>query len=348
MPPPAVVTAIAPPARQTKSAECAPITSSRLASTPDQPPRPLDHHRPDLVLARSPRRAARPPRSRARPRPADSPGCRSRWRRSCARSRPRARPSKTCSYVVLPLYGVVRQRSIRQPLSASATWSSIEKFWHVNSGCVITTVFTPAANAPSTTANVSSRPRCAVARIRSWRAIVSSTSRVSGRSSPPSSRDLDRLDREAEPAQLVLELRPLRHLVAGLRLGAAGRLRRRVDRRHPDDARAFAGGDLDRERVHPADRPVQRDRPDRPHPGHGARRRSVLARRWRCSATSARSRRGRPRRSGGRARRRRSAARGRRARRGRAGRTPRGRAHAPGRSAPGPCRQLYWRRPEDC
>ena len=104
------------------------------------------------------------------------------------RSIPTARtPSKTCSYVVLPLYGVVRQRSIRQPLSASATWSSIEKFWHVNSGCVITTVSTPAANAPSTTANVSSRPRCAVARIRSCRAIVSSTSRVSGSSSPASS-----------------------------------------------------------------------------------------------------------------------------------------------------------------
>ena len=78
------------------------------------------------------------------------------------------------------------------------------------------------------------------------------------------------LDAEAELAELVLEAGPLRHLVAGLRLRTARRLRRRVDGRHPDDPRALARGDLDRERVHPADGPVERQRPDDLEAGDGA------------------------------------------------------------------------------
>ena len=102
-----------------------------------------------------------------------------------------------------------------------------------------------------------------VARISPWRAIARSTSRVSGSSRPSASVTCTGSMLEPEPAQLVLEARPQRHLVAGLRLRAAGRLGRRVDGRHPDDPRALARRDLDRERVHPADRLVQGDRPDR-------------------------------------------------------------------------------------
>ncbi len=93
-------------------------------------------------------------------------------------------PAKTCSHDVFPLSGVVRQRSSRQPRRASSTWSSIEKFWHGNSGWVTTISVTPSSSAPSTTANVSSRARWPVARIRSCRAIARSTSRVSGRRRP--------------------------------------------------------------------------------------------------------------------------------------------------------------------
>jgi hypothetical protein len=82
--------------------------------------------------------------------------------------------------------------------------------------------------------------------------------------------DRHRLDREPEAAQLVLELRPERHLVTGLRLGASGGLGGRVDRRQPDDPRALARRDLDRKWVHPADSPVQRDRPNRLNPWNEA------------------------------------------------------------------------------
>ena len=82
-------------------------------------------------------------------------------------------------------------------------------------------------------------------------------------------RHVHRLDAETELAQLVLEAGPLRHLVARLRLRTARRLRRGVDGRHPHDARALAGRDLDRERVHPADCPVERQRPDDLDAGDG-------------------------------------------------------------------------------
>src|SRR3954454_21763855 len=48
-PPSLTALATAPPARQTKSAECAPITCTRLGT--GQPPRVLDRHCPDLLLA---------------------------------------------------------------------------------------------------------------------------------------------------------------------------------------------------------------------------------------------------------------------------------------------------------
>src|SRR5262245_57998487 len=82
--------------------------------------------------------------------------------------------------------------------SASARWSSSEKSWHGNSGCVTTTCWTPSSKAPSTTAKVSSRARCPVARIRSWRAIARSTWRVS------------------RSEEHTSELQSLRHLVCRL------------------------------------------------------------------------------------------------------------------------------------
>src|SRR4029079_12958316 len=48
MPPLRVVTATAPPARHTQSAEWAPITSTRLGT--GQPPRVLDGHGADLLV----------------------------------------------------------------------------------------------------------------------------------------------------------------------------------------------------------------------------------------------------------------------------------------------------------
>src|SRR3954447_21822142 len=48
-PPRDTALATAPPARQTKSAECAPITCTRLGT--EQPPRVLHRHRADLLFA---------------------------------------------------------------------------------------------------------------------------------------------------------------------------------------------------------------------------------------------------------------------------------------------------------
>ena len=104
-----------------------------------------------------------------------------------------------------------------------------------------------------------------MARTRSWRAIARSTSRVSGRSCPLAIGHVHRVDAQPEAPELVLEPRPLGNLVPVLRLGPAGRLRGRVDRRHPDDPRALARGDLDRESVHAADGPVEGQRADDPH-----------------------------------------------------------------------------------
>src|SRR3954447_11619348 len=52
-PPSATALATAPPARQTKSAACAPITCTRLGmdAGPRQPPRVVHRHGPDLVVA---------------------------------------------------------------------------------------------------------------------------------------------------------------------------------------------------------------------------------------------------------------------------------------------------------
>src|SRR4051794_26381373 len=49
VPPSWTAFATAPPARQTKSAECAPITCTRLDT--GQPPRVLDRHHVNLLLA---------------------------------------------------------------------------------------------------------------------------------------------------------------------------------------------------------------------------------------------------------------------------------------------------------
>src|SRR3954465_676007 len=54
-PPRDTALATAPPARQTKSAECAPITCTRLGT--GQPPRVLDRHGSDLLVAEAGREA---------------------------------------------------------------------------------------------------------------------------------------------------------------------------------------------------------------------------------------------------------------------------------------------------
>jgi hypothetical protein len=75
-------------------------------------------------------------------------------------------------------------------------------------------------------------------------------------------RDVNRAHAQSEAPELVLESRPLRDVVCVLRLGPAGRLRRRVDCRHPDDTGSLTRGDLDGERVHAADGPVEGQRAD--------------------------------------------------------------------------------------
>ena len=73
-------------------------------------------------------------------------------------------------------------------------------------------------------------------------------------------RDVNRVDAQPKIAKLVLEARPLGNLVALLRLVSSCRLGRGVDGGHPYDARTLACGDLDREGVHAADRPVEGQR----------------------------------------------------------------------------------------
>jgi hypothetical protein len=88
-----------------------------------------------------------------------------------------------------------------------------------------------------------------------------------GQEASPAVGDVHGLDAETELAELVLEPRPERHLAALFRLGPAGGLRGGVDGRHPHDAGTLARGDLDGERVHPANSSVERQRPDRLHAG---------------------------------------------------------------------------------
>ena len=127
----------------------------------------------------------------------------------------------------------------------------------------------------------------------------------------------------------------MRHRVrrAAARCGLA-RLGGRVDGRHPDDARALARGDLDRERVHAADRPVQRQRPERRARRGTARRDDARALGGRRVVRLEREAgQAELRDSGARASRSSIRASGRPARCGRAGRRRRGRVRAPARSA---------------
>ena len=226
MPPAEVVTAIAPPARQTKSAECAPTTSMRRLTS--RPASRRDCPTTISWISSSPNPA--PSRWSAQSASPSStsgyPGCRSRWRESVRPSVART-PSKTCSKVVLPLCGVLRQRSSRQPFSARATCSSIERFCAGNSGCVTTIVSTPsssgavddredvlAAEVPGGEDQPVARDRAEHRpRLREQRAVVAA--RPHG------------LDRETEAAQLVLELGPERHLrrPASARSGPPSRAR---------------------------------------------------------------------------------------------------------------------------
>mgnify|MGYP003693710549 CR=1 FL=1 len=178
----------------------------------------------------------------------------------------RAHASKTCSHVVLPLCGVVRQRSSRHAASGERDLvldrevlagelrvrdhddlvdAFLERAVDDGEGVVAAEV------SGGEDQTVPGDRAEHVAGLRQERPPAPVTVAPARLPSP-------RL------AELVLEAGPLRDLVARLRLRTARGLRRRVDGRHPDDACALAGGDLDRERVHPADGLVERDRPDRP------------------------------------------------------------------------------------
>ncbi|MCP9980426.1 hypothetical protein LUX39_25130 [Actinomadura madurae] len=70
-------------------------------------------------------------------------------------------------------------------------------------------------------------------------------------------------------AQLVLQLRPHRRARPLGVVRRAFALVGAVDGRQPDELRAGAPGQLDRDGVHAPDGPVERDRPDRAEPGVG-------------------------------------------------------------------------------
>jgi hypothetical protein len=70
------------------------------------------------------------------------------------------------------------------------------------------------------------------------------------------------------PGELRLHLGPDREVGAGRLEREVVALGLGVGGGHPDDAGALARGDLDRERVHPPDRPVEDDRPERGDPRH--------------------------------------------------------------------------------
>src|SRR5215211_488621 len=75
---------------------------------------------------------------------------------------------------------------------------------------------------------------------------------------------------DAALAQLHLEARPDRQVGIGPLALKVRPLAARVDCGHPHDARALTGCDLDRERVHPADGPVEHDRTERTGAVHHA------------------------------------------------------------------------------
>ena len=77
----------------------------------------------------------------------------------------------------------------------------------------------------------------------------------------------DGLDRDALAAQLGLELGPDGQVRAGAGRRQVLALVRRVHGRHPHRPGALAGGQLDRERVDPADGAIQHDRAEHVIPG---------------------------------------------------------------------------------
>ena len=145
------------------------------------------------------------------------------------------------------------------------------------------------------------------------------------RAAPSASTHGHRLRVQARLAQLELEGDPDGRARAGRRRVHLVLLVDRVDGREPDGAGALARGDLDGERIEPADRPVERDRAEDAVRRRPPTRRPGRAPPSRCSATSAGSRRAPAPGSAARARRRRSCARRRRGRCARACRTRRGR-----------------------
>ena len=73
----------------------------------------------------------------------------------------------------------------------------------------------------------------------------------------------------ARRAQLELEAHPHRHVAVGVGVLDLADLVLGADGGEPDDARALAGGDLDRGGVEAADGVVERDRAERRDAGHG-------------------------------------------------------------------------------
>ena len=106
-------------------------------------------------------------------------------------------------------------------------------------------------------------------RTRPLRATTSSTSWASGSSIPRSSTTGTGSHARPGVAEGELERDPDGHLLVDAGLQHLVLLVDGGDGREPHDAGALPGGDLDRERVEPADRAVERDRPQHDDAGNG-------------------------------------------------------------------------------
>ena len=143
-----------------------------------------------------------------------------------------------------------------------------------NSGCVTTIVSMPAS-----TRRVDDREDLVARRGGRWRArgrgaAIDLEHRARSGSSAPVRVERPAPARGSTPGRAQLELNRTHtgHLAGRVGVLEASRSLTESDRRHPDDPRALARGDLDRERVQPADRVVEHDRRRAPRcPGTAAR-----------------------------------------------------------------------------
>ena len=141
-----------PPARRSRRSARRSRAAAGSRVHPGEAPCWHDHHRPHLVLVEPGREQAVGQERRGRPRPAGSPSARGRSRaRECS-----APVGADAVEDVLPgrLAGVRRREAALEQRSRARRaprWSSIERLWHGNSGCVITISRTPSSSAASTT-----------------------------------------------------------------------------------------------------------------------------------------------------------------------------------------------------